>query len=75
MLRVAGSMLENLEIPDRCACLGDSALWLIVGVLDIEIQECCACLDFGVLRGIGWGGVTLWQRFGRGIVFDERRLD
>ena len=68
-------MLENPEIHERCACLGDSALWLIVGVVDIEILERCVCLDFGVLRGIGWGGVTLWQRLGRGIVFDERRLD
>lgn len=75
MLRVAGSMLENPEIQERCACLGDSALWLIVGVVDIEILERCVCLDFGVLWGIGWGGVTLWQRLGRGIVFDERRLD
>ena len=75
MLRVAGSMLENPEIPDRYARPGDSALWLIVGVVDIEILERCVCLDFGVLWGIGWGGVTLWQRLGRGIVFDERRLD
>ena len=45
-------MQENPEILERCACLGDSALWLIVGVVDIEILERCACLDFGVLWGI-----------------------
>ncbi len=75
MLWVAGSMLENPEILERCACLGYSALWLIVGVVDIEILERFACSDFWVWREIGRGGVTLWQRLGRGIVFDERRLD